>query len=120
MRLGKDTIERFQRLVDQKVEGQVTLNQQRQSALEVLSSQQTLEREAMSVRRIIAQLEQSLRELPAQRKAIEATTRRDLLGRQFFLNLAMVWNDMAHRSEQAVPSPATAGAGLTQIQQPEP
>lgn len=78
VRIARETTERYQRAADEKYVSQVQVNQQQQSFLELVNAQQGLERQATSIRRNIAQLDQSLRELPAQRQGLQATTRRDL------------------------------------------
>lgn len=78
VRLANITLERYRRLVGQKYLSEVQLQQQEQAALEQLTQQQALERQAISTRRGIAQLEQTLRELPAQLSAQEAVAARDL------------------------------------------
>lgn len=78
VQLGRETVQRYQRVADQKYVSQVHLNQQQQSLLGLFNMQQQLERQATTIRRNIAQLEQSLRELPAQRRALIAATERDV------------------------------------------
>jgi len=78
VRIGKETIDRYQQVADQKYVSQVQLNQQQQSVLELVNAQQSLERQATSLRRNLAQLEQTLHELPAQKQGMQAGTRRDL------------------------------------------
>ena len=78
VRLGRETTERYQRVADEKYVSQVQVNQQRQSVLELTNAQQSLERQATSLRRNLAQLDQAVRELPAQRQGSQATTSRDL------------------------------------------
>ena len=78
VRIGKETVERYRLVADQKYVSQVQVNQQQQAFLELLNAQQGLERQATSIRRNLAQLEQTLRELPAQRQGLQATTSRDL------------------------------------------
>jgi membrane fusion protein len=78
VRIGKETTERYQLVADKKYVSQVQLNQQQQSLLELINAQQSLERQATSIRRSLAQLDQTLRELPAQRRGLLATTSRDL------------------------------------------
>jgi membrane fusion protein len=78
VRIGKETAERYQLVADQKYVSHVQVNQQQQAFLELLNAQQGLERQATSIRRNLAQLEQTLRELPAQRQGLQATTSRDL------------------------------------------
>jgi membrane fusion protein len=78
VRIGNETIQRYQSVADDKYVSQVQVNQQQQSVLEMVNAQQALERQATAIRRSIAQLEQSLRELPAQRSILRSTSRRDL------------------------------------------
>ena len=78
VRIGKETTERYQRVADEKYVSQVQVNQQQQSWLELVNAQQGLERQATSIRRSLAQLDQTLRELPAQRQGLQASTSRDL------------------------------------------
>ena len=78
VRIGTETTQRYQLVADQKYVSQVQVNQQQQSLLELVNAQQSLERQATSIRRSLAQLDQSLRELPAQRRGLQATTNRDL------------------------------------------
>lgn len=77
VRIGNETIDRYQSVADEKYVSQVQLNQQRQSVLDMLNAQQALERQATSVRRNIAQLQQAVNELPAQEGVLQATARRD-------------------------------------------
>lgn len=78
VRIGRETVQRYRSIVDERYVSQVQLNQQQQSVLELVNQQQALEREATSIRRNIAQFQQSLRELPTQRNALRATTERDI------------------------------------------
>ncbi|MEJ7745514.1 MAG: HlyD family efflux transporter periplasmic adaptor subunit [Luteimonas sp.] len=78
VRLANITLDRYRRLAGQKYLSEVQLHQQEQAALEQLTQQQALERQAISTRRGIAQLEQTLRELPAQLSAQQAVAVRDL------------------------------------------
>lgn len=78
VRIGRETVQRYRSIVDERYVSQVQLNQQQQSVLELVNQQQALEREAASIRRNIAQFQQSLRELPTQRNALRATTERDV------------------------------------------
>jgi len=78
VQLGNETAERYRRVAGQKYVSQVQLNQQQQAVLELINAQQALERQAISLRRNVDQLEQALRELPAQRGVLQATARRDL------------------------------------------
>ncbi len=78
VRLGNETVARYKSVADQGYVSQISLAQQQQSMLDLLNAQQALERQATTLRRNIAQLEQTERELPAQRDAVVAATRRDL------------------------------------------
>ncbi|MBP3982796.1 HlyD family efflux transporter periplasmic adaptor subunit [Pseudoxanthomonas helianthi] len=78
VRIGNETVSRYKSVAEQKYVSQVSLAQQQQSVLDLLNAQQALERQATSLRRNIAQLEQSIHELPTQRDASLAATRRDL------------------------------------------
>jgi len=84
VRLGRDTVDRYRRIAGEMYVSQVQLDQEEQAALELLNEQQALERQSTSIRRNIAQMEQTLQELPAQRAAQEATTERDqaLIGQE--------------------------------------
>lgn len=77
VRLGRETTERFERISDRQYISEVQVNQQRQAVLDLVTAQQQLERQATTLRRTAAQLEQSLRELPTQRRALQAASRRD-------------------------------------------
>lgn len=78
VQLARETVERYERVAQEKYVSEVQVQQQRQSMLELLNAQQALERQATSIRRNIAQLSQSLRELPAQQRAVSANRQRDL------------------------------------------
>lgn len=75
--MARETLQRYQRLGKPYVSA-VQLRQQEQSVLEQVSIQQELERAASTIRRQIAQLEQALRELPAERAEQHAALQRDL------------------------------------------
>lgn len=78
VRIAEETTERYRKAVADQLISVVQLGQQEQSLLEVVNARQALERQAMSLRRSIGQIEQQLRELPAQQRALQASTRRDL------------------------------------------
>jgi membrane fusion protein len=77
-RIGTETVDRYQRVAEQRYVSQVQLNQQRQSLLEMKNARLVLERQVTQLRRTVAQLEQSLRELPARRRGLQASSRREL------------------------------------------
>ncbi len=76
--LARETLGRYRTLGQQQYLSEVQVRQQQQALLEQVTAQQDLQRQASTMRRQIAQIEQSLRELPAQRSAQEAATGRDL------------------------------------------
>lgn len=78
VRIGRDTVGRYRRVVEQKYVSELQLKQQEQSVLELLSQQQAMQRQATVLRRTLAQLEQSLAELPSQRAQQRAENQRAL------------------------------------------
>lgn len=78
VRIGNELIERFRTAADRRYVSHLQVSQQEQAVLDMLNAQQALERQATSIDRTVAQLEQALSELPAQRELAQATTRRDL------------------------------------------
>ena len=76
--LARETLERYRTLGRQKYVSEVQVRQQEQALLDQISSQQDLQRQATTMRRQIAQIEQSLHELGPQRGAQQAATARDL------------------------------------------
>ncbi|MCC7634784.1 HlyD family secretion protein [Stenotrophomonas rhizophila] len=78
VRIGRETVQRYRQVADQRYVSLVQLNQQEQSMLDVLNAQQALQRQATSLRRNLAQLEQALAEVPQQLRAALATSSRDL------------------------------------------
>ena len=78
VRLSNETLARFRSLAAQHYVSDVQLQQQQQAALDQLASQQALQQQAAAARRNIAQLEQALREIPAQHAAQSAARARDL------------------------------------------
>lgn len=78
VRIGRETVQRYRQVADQRYVSLVQLNQQEQSMLDMLNAQQALQRQATSLRRTLAQLDQTLAEVPQQRRAARATSERDL------------------------------------------
>lgn len=78
VRIGRETVQRYRQVAEQRYVSLVQLNQQEQSMLDVLNAQQALQRQATSLRRNLAQLEQMLAEVPQQLRAALATSSRDL------------------------------------------
>ncbi|MGO4222305.1 HlyD family secretion protein [Lysobacter sp. TAF61] len=77
VQLGRSTVERYRQIAAERFVSAVQVDQQEQSMLELVTQQQGLERQATTLRRGIAQLQQALRELPAQRAANVAIAQRD-------------------------------------------
>ncbi|MCR6686681.1 MAG: HlyD family secretion protein [Pseudoxanthomonas sp.] len=77
VRIGRETIQRYERVAGEQYVSQVQLNQQRQALLELVNAQKSLERQAMAMRRSIHQHEQALREMPMQRRNLMAGVSRD-------------------------------------------
>ena len=78
VRIGRETEDRFKQVADDKYVSQLQVNQQQQAVLEFLNMQQLLERQSLSIRRNLTQLEQELQELQAQKSGILAATSGDL------------------------------------------
>lgn len=78
VRIATGLLQRYQQLSEERFVSEMQVKQQQQALLEQVGSQQALERQADAVRRNIAQLQQTLRELPAQRQVQAATADRDL------------------------------------------
>jgi membrane fusion protein len=76
VRLAKETVERYRQVSDKGYVSLVQLNQQEQGMLDLLNAQQTLQRQATSIRRNLAQLDQSIAEIPQQRRSAQATSAR--------------------------------------------
>lgn len=77
VRIGRETVQRYRQVADQRYVSLVQLNQQEQSMLDLLNAQQALQRQATSLRRALAQVEQALAEVPPQRNAARASAERD-------------------------------------------
>jgi membrane fusion protein len=73
-RIGHETEQRYESVAAKQYISQVQLSQQRQSVLDLVNARQELERQAIQLRRNIAQMEQSLQELPMQRRSLVAGT----------------------------------------------
>lgn len=76
--IAEDTLARFRALAAQRYVSDVQLKQQQQASLEQVAGLQALQRQATAGQRTIQQIEQALRELPAQRSARSATRMREL------------------------------------------
>lgn len=80
VRVGMETTGRYRALLERRYISALQFNQQQQAMLELTAEQQSLERQATSLRRTLAQIEQTLHELPSRRQSAQATTRRELAG----------------------------------------
>ena len=78
VRIGRETVARYRSVEDQRYVSLVQINQQEQSTLEMINAQQALQRQATSIRRNLAELEQRLAEIPQQRLSTKAASERDL------------------------------------------
>lgn len=78
IRIASETLERLRRLEDSQFVSILQIKQQEALVLDYTSQMQSLQRQAISTRRLIAQLEQSLLELPSQRAASSASYQREL------------------------------------------
>jgi len=78
VRIAKETVARYRQVSDQRYVSLVQLNQQEQAALELVNAQQSLQRQATSIRRSLAQLDQSIAEIPQQLRSAQATSERNI------------------------------------------
>ncbi len=78
VRIGREALARFRSVEDERYVSLVQINQQEQSMLEAVNAQQALQRQATSIRRNLAELEQRLAEIPYQRLSAKAASERDL------------------------------------------
>ncbi|WP_286074077.1 HlyD family efflux transporter periplasmic adaptor subunit [Stenotrophomonas sp. 59] len=78
VRIGRETLDRYRSVEDEHYVSVVQINQQEQSMLEAVNAQQALQRQATSIRRNLAELEQRLAEIPHQRHSAKAASERDL------------------------------------------
>jgi membrane fusion protein len=77
-RIAHETLERMRQLTEGNFISPMQLKQQQAAALEQIGAVQALERQAIMVRRLLAQLQQAQRELPGQRRAAQGAYERDL------------------------------------------
>lgn len=75
--LAEQTLERFRGLREKQFVTDLQLQQQQTLALEKLGEAQSLERQALALRRQLAQLEQARQELPSRLAALDAGEQRD-------------------------------------------
>jgi membrane fusion protein len=77
-RIARETLARLKQLEDNRYVSLLQIKQQESAALDHAGQVQTLQRQAISARRGIAQLEQGLQELPGQQQAMQAALQRDI------------------------------------------
>jgi len=78
VRISETTLARMRELHAKQYVSTLQMNQQQSALLDQVGTVQELKRQASVAERGIQQLQQALRELPGQRKAIEASVQRDL------------------------------------------
>jgi membrane fusion protein len=78
IRIADETLARLRRLEGAKYVSALQITQQEATVLEYTGQRQALQRQAIGTRRLITQLQQAMRELPAQGVASEAGLRREL------------------------------------------
>jgi membrane fusion protein len=78
IRIAQETLDRLRQLEDERYVSLLQIKQQESAALAQVGEMQALQRQAVATRRMIAQLQQALRELPAQRDATDAGYMREL------------------------------------------
>ena len=70
VRLGRETADRYHRIAGEKYVSQVQIDQQQQAVLELVTEHQSLECQATSLRRGIAQMEQAQKQLATSRQQL--------------------------------------------------
>src|SRR5690606_3621201 len=76
--ISRQSLDRLRTLRDGQYVSEVQLGEQEATVLDQVGTLQAMQRQAIGVRRTIAQLQQALRELPGQRLAAQAGYRRDI------------------------------------------
>lgn len=110
-RIAGETLARLKQLEDNRYVSILQIKQQESTALDYTGQAQTLQRQAISARRNIAQLEQALHELPGQQEATRAVLQRDLA------QLAQEQVETEARGSLAVNAPVS-GLVATQLVKP--
>lgn len=111
VRLARETLDRLRQLRDNKYVSELQLKQQESTALAHVSEVQILQRQAISTRRMIIQLQQATRELPGQHQSSQAGFQGDLA------RLEQERLELKARQEMAINAPA-AGIIATQLIKP--
>lgn len=78
IRIANETLERLRRLEEGRYVSVLQINQQEAAVLDYTGQMQTLQRQAIGARRLIAQLQQTSQELPGQQRATDAGYQREL------------------------------------------
>ncbi|HHW4678683.1 MAG TPA: HlyD family secretion protein [Xylella sp.] len=78
IQIANETLQRLKQLEDARYVGTLQIKQQESTVLDYTSQMQAMQRQSIMTRRSIAQLQQSLRELPGQYQNSEASYRREL------------------------------------------
>jgi membrane fusion protein len=78
-RIARETLARLKQLEDNRYVSLLQIKQQESAALDYAGQVQALERQAISARCGIAQLEQALHGLPGQEQAMQAALQRDIV-----------------------------------------
>jgi len=76
VRIAREAVARYRQVSVQRYVSLAQLDQQEQAALELVNAQQSLLRQATSIRRSLAQLDQSIAEIPQQRRSAQANSER--------------------------------------------
>lgn len=81
VRIGRETLARYEDMAAGQLVSEAQVAQQRQTVLDLVAARQSLERQATQIQARIAQLQQTLDELPAQRRGLLASTGREVASR---------------------------------------
>lgn len=80
VRLGQDSLLRFQSLLEQKYVSQIQVTQQEQALLEQRANVESMERQVATLQRNLTQIRQSINELPARSQLLHAQAQREMAG----------------------------------------
>ncbi|MEL1265173.1 HlyD family secretion protein [Pseudoxanthomonas putridarboris] len=78
IRIANETLERLRRLEDGQYVSVLQIKQQEAGVLDYTGQMQSLQRQAIGTRRLIAQLQQAMQELPGQQQATDASYQGEL------------------------------------------
>lgn len=78
IRIARETLDRLRGLEEDRYVSLLQIKQQETTVLALTGEMQALQRQLITARRLITQLDQAIRELPGQRLGSEATFQRDL------------------------------------------